>query len=114
MSKNNKRNFYVLKCDIKKFFNSLDQQILIRILKQKIKDKNFLQLIDQIISSFRKTENKGIPLGNLTSQWFANIYLNELDQFIKHKLEIEYYIRYTDDFVILDENKEKLQKLIIF
>ena len=112
-SKNNKINFYCLKCDIKKFFDSIDHKILIGILKQKIKDKDISWLITEIINSFQKDRNKGIPLGNLTSQHFANIYLNELDQFIKHKLRAGYYIRYTDDFVILDKNKEFLEELII-
>lgn len=112
-SKNNKINFHCLKCDIKKFFDSVEHDILINILKKKIKDKDFLWLIKEIINSFQKTENKGIPLGNLTSQYFANIYLSELDQFIKHKLRAKYYIRYTDDFVILDKNKDYLEKLII-
>jgi len=112
-SQNYRRNFYVLKCDIKKFFDSVDHWILIKILEQKIKDKDFLWLIKEIINSFNKDKNKGIPLGNLTSQYFANIYLNQLDQFIKHQLKIKYYIRYTDDFVILDKDKEFLEKLII-
>lgn len=63
-------------------------------------------------SSRERESSKGIPLGNLTSQLFANIYLNELDQFIKHKLKIKYYLRYSDDFVILGSNKEKLFDLI--
>ncbi|MFH1308655.1 MAG: reverse transcriptase domain-containing protein [Patescibacteria group bacterium] len=107
-SKNNKINFYYLKCDIKKFFDNLDHNILINILKRKIEDKDILNLIEEIINSFYK----GIPLGNLTSQWFANIYLNELDRFIKHKLKIKYYLRYTDDFVILNKSKKDLEKLI--
>lgn len=112
-SKNNKINFYCLKCDIKKFFNSTDHEILIEILKRKIKDRNILNLIHEIIDSFQITKSKGIPLGNLTSQYFANIYLNELDQFIKHKLRVKYYIRYTDDFVILGRNKDYLENIII-
>jgi retron-type reverse transcriptase len=109
-SKNNKFNFYCLKCDIKKFFDSVNHQILIDILKRKIRDQNILWLVKEIIFSFQV--EKGIPLGNLTSQYFANIYLNKLDQLIKHKLRIKYYIRYTDDFLILDIDKNKLQRLI--
>lgn len=112
VSQNYKRNFYVLKCDIKKFFDSVDHKILIKILEQRIQDKDFLWLIKEIISSFQQNKNKGIPLGNLTSQHFANIYLNQLDQFVKHKLRIQYYIRYTDDFVILDKSREVLENLI--
>lgn len=71
-----------------------------------------MNLIIEIVDSFQTAENNGIPLGNLTSQYFANIYLNELDQFIKHKLKVKYYIRYTDDFVILDTNRDYLKKII--
>jgi len=112
-SQNNKNNFYVLKCDIRKFFDNVDHQILVALLKKRIKDERFLWLIKEIVFSFETLPGKGIPLGNLTSQYFANIYLNELDQFIKHKLRIKYYIRYTDDFVILDENRKKLEELVM-
>jgi retron-type reverse transcriptase len=112
LSKNNKTNFYVLKCDIKRFFDTIDHNILFKILKQKIKDKNILWLIKEIINSFHKNLNKAIPLGNLTSQHFANIYLNQFDQFTKHKLKVKYYIRYTDDFVVLDKSKEYLENIV--
>lgn len=74
-------------------------------------------LLEEIIGSFASerlapTGLAGLPIGNLTSQLFANVYLNELDQFIKHKLSIRYYIRYTDDFAIVGENREKLERLI--
>ncbi len=111
-SKNNKTNFYCLKCDIKRFFDSIDHDILIKILKQKIRDEDIFNLIKEIIDSFQIIKHKGIPLGNLTSQYFANIYLNELDKFIKHKLKAKYYIRYTDDFVILHTNRDFLEKII--
>lgn len=75
-------------------------------------DKNTIWLINQIVRSFEKEKNKGIPLGNVTSQLFANIYLNELDQFIKHKLKIKYYLRYADDFVILGYDNNHLIELI--
>lgn len=108
LSKNNTHNIFALKCDIKKFFNSVDQDILLELIGKKIKDSDTIWLIEKIIKSF----NKGIPLGNVTSQLFANIYLNELDQFIKHRVKIKYYLRYCDDFVILGENKEHLTNLI--
>jgi retron-type reverse transcriptase len=111
-SKNNKTNFYCLKCDIKRFFDNIDHDILIGILQKKIKDNKILLLIQEIISGFNKETGMGIPLGNLTSQYFANIYLNELDQFVKHKLQIRHYIRYTDDFLILNRNREYLENLI--
>ncbi|HXK31860.1 MAG TPA: reverse transcriptase/maturase family protein [Candidatus Paceibacterota bacterium] len=112
VSKNNTKNCYILKCDIKKFFDSVDHDILINLIQKKIKDENTVWLIKNIIKSFSISTNKGLPLGNITSQIFANIYLNELDQFIKHKLKIKYYIRYCDDFVILSNSDEYLRKLI--
>jgi len=113
-TKNYTRPCFILKCDIKKFFASIDQEILYKLLLEKIKDQDMLWLLRQIIFSFNseKGKGKGIPLGNLTSQVFANIYLNELDQFIKHNLKIKYYIRYADDFVVLSDQKSELEKLI--
>jgi retron-type reverse transcriptase len=111
-NKNNAKTIYILKLDIKKFFDSIDHNVLLFLIKKKIKDKNAVWLIEIIINSFSTESSKGIPLGNITSQLFANIYLNELDYYIKHNLRIKYYIRYCDDFVILDDNKEYLDKLI--
>ena len=107
-SKNNTRTCFVLKCDVKKFFDSVDREILLRLIEQRVGDENIVWLLQLIVKSFKK----GIPLGNVTSQIFANIYLNELDQFIKRTLKINYYIRYCDDFVILSENKKDLENLI--
>lgn len=112
-SKNNKKKVFVLKCDIKKFFASIDQNILLELIKNKVKDVDTVWLIEKIIRSFQTQQNKGLPLGNVTSQLLANIYLNELDQFIKHRLKVKYYIRYCDDFVILKDNKEYLYNLIL-
>ena len=110
VSKNNTIKCYVLKADIRKYFETVNHQTLIKIIKKKIKDKKILWLIAKILTNYVGKEGKSMPLGNLTSQFFANIYLNELDQFVKHKLKAKYYIRYVDDFVILDSNKKKLNK----
>ncbi|MCD4666542.1 helix-turn-helix domain-containing protein [archaeon] len=111
VSRNNTRNCFVLKADIKHYFDTVNQNILIEIIKKKIKDKKVLDLIKLILTNHKtKIKNKGMPLGNLTSQFFANVYLNELDQFIKHKLKVKYYIRYVDDFVILDSSAKKLEE----
>ncbi|MEK7565090.1 MAG: reverse transcriptase domain-containing protein [Patescibacteria group bacterium] len=107
LSQNNSKTIFALKCDIKKFFDSIDQNILTNLIQTKIKDANVIWLVEVIIKSF----SKGLPLGNVTSQLFANIYLNELDQFVKHSLKEKYYIRYCDDFVILGENPNILQGL---
>jgi hypothetical protein len=111
-SKNNMKTVWVLKCDIKKFFASINHDTLIRILDREIRDKDIMWLLTQIISSFSSTEEgKGLPLGNLTSQLLVNIYMNEFDQHMKHKLKVKYYIRYADDFVVLNESKDYLLKL---
>lgn len=112
VGENNAKTCFILKCDIKKFFNSIDQEILLNLLENKIKDREALLLIREIIKSFSTSPDKGLPLGNITSQLFANICLNELDQFIKHKLKIKYYIRYCDDFVIFSAEREFLEQLI--
>lgn len=108
VSQNNTKTCWVLKCDIRKFFASIDHTILIELLKSYIKDNKTMNLLEEIISSHTSEGNIGLPLGNLTSQLFVNIYLNELDQFIKHKLKVRYYVRYADDFVILSNDKDYL------
>lgn len=112
-SENNTENCWILKCDVKKFFASVDHAILVKILKQYIPDKKMMRLLEEIIDSFNTKPGIGLPLGNLTSQLFANIYLNELDQFIKHKIKAKYYVRYADDFVLLSQNKMWLEKQIL-
>ena len=103
---------WALKLDIKKFFASVDHSILFGLIEKKIKDEDTLWLLERIITSFETEKEKGIPLGNLTSQVFANIYLNKLDQFFKHKLKVKYYIRYADDFIIIDRNRTFLYQCI--
>lgn len=101
---------YVLKSDIKHYFDSVDHEILLNIIKRKIKDENTIWLIKQILNNFENfKKGKGMPLGNYTSQFFANVYLNELDYFVKHYLKAKYYIRYVDDFVILHKSKKRLE-----
>lgn len=113
ISHNNTRNCWVLKGDIRKFFASIDHTILNNILGDYILDKDILGLLKKIISSFKTgAENKGLPLGNLTSQLFANVYLNKFDQFVKHQLKVKYYIRYADDFVLMSEDKDCLKNQV--
>lgn len=107
-SKNYTRQCWALKCDIKKFFDSIDHDILLSLLSQRIKDDKLLRLINIIIDSFETEKGKGIPLGNLTSQLFANVYLDPLDKFIKHQLRHKYYLRYADDFMLLSHDKNEL------
>ena len=101
-----RKNDYCLKCDISKFYPSIDHDILYAILKKKIKCKDTLWLIKNIIYSY--PNGKNTPIGNYTSQWFGNMYLNELDTYIKHELKHKYYIRYCDDFCIFHNDKSVL------
>ena len=103
-----------MKCDIRKFFANIDHQVLTKILTTYIPDKNILKLLETVIESFSTIQDKrlGLPLGNLTSQLFANIYLNTFDQFIKHNLKAKFYLRYADDFVFLSADKDWLEKQI--
>lgn len=102
---------YCLKGDIKQYFPSVNHDILKRILRKKIACPKTLWLLDEIIDSSANPGDlnpRGIPIGNLTSQLFANIYLNEFDHFIKEDLKARYYVRYMDDFIILNGNKKQL------
>ncbi|MDP2928482.1 MAG: reverse transcriptase/maturase family protein [Candidatus Omnitrophota bacterium] len=133
-SKNGSARAYYLQLDIKDFFTSIDKGILFKTLQKKIRDKEALWLTEKIIfwdctrsfilrdregvlknipphkSIFGKDNKRGLPIGNLTSQFFANVYLNELDQFVKHTLKARFYIRYVDDFVLLSDNINTLIK----
>jgi len=126
-----RKNKYVFKCDIQKYFPSIDYEILLSLLKRKIKDNDLIWLFNNIIQSgthILKDEyivqwypgddllspaerQRGLPIGNLTSQFLANIYLNELDYFVKFILCCRYYIRYMDDFVILSNSKTELWQM---
>ena len=111
VSKNNTQTCWILKCDIRKFFANIDHKILLGILNSYVPDKKIIWLLKEIIESFSTKPGVGLPLGNLTSQLFVNIYMNEFDQFIKHKLKIKYYIRYADDFIIISDNRKELENL---
>ncbi|MFC1623606.1 reverse transcriptase domain-containing protein [Patescibacteria group bacterium] len=113
-SKNHTKTVWVLKCDISKFFASIDHKILIEILEENIEDKNIVWLLSEIIQSFNSTKTGvGLPLGNLTSQLLVNIYMNNFDQFIKRKIKAKYYIRYADDFVVLSQDREYLKNILL-
>ena len=101
---------YYLKGDIKKYFESIDHRALKTLIRKIFKDKKLINLLDKIISHQPPyTEiGKGLPIGNLTSQHLANVYLGELDLFIKHKLKCKGYIRYMDDFILFSNDKKEL------
>lgn len=97
---------YCLKLDIRKFYSSIDHDILKTIIRKKIKDKRLLSLLDEIIESAQ-----GVPIGNYLSQFFANLYLTYLDHWIKEQKKVRYYFRYADDIVILGGDKQQLRDL---
>ncbi|MDE0426804.1 MAG: reverse transcriptase/maturase family protein [Candidatus Poribacteria bacterium] len=123
-----RKNAYVLKCDIKKYFPSIDHDILKTQFRRKIRDAGVLWLMALIVESSNPQEyvreyfqgddlltslnrQRGIPIGNLTSQFFANIYLNGFDHSVKEDLKCRYYIRYVDDFVVLENDKARLHQV---
>jgi len=113
VSRNNTKTCWVLKCDVRKFFASVDQEILLYILSTYISDEKILWLLTQIIRSFHsRQEGRGLPLGNLTSQLLVNVYMNEFDQYIKHHIKAKHYLRYADDFVVLSQDREWLTQQV--
>lgn len=132
ITQNYTKKAYYLKVDIKNFFVSIDKQILYELVIDRVPEKWLQKLIHQVIFNDPKKEaiiqsakwkfdtlpeykslwntpnSRGLPIGNLTSQFFSNVYLNKLDQFVKHKLKCRYYCRYVDDFIIMDESPQRL------
>lgn len=106
------KSCFVLKCDVRKYFDNIDQNILLDVIKKKIPCDQTFTIVKEIIRSYVFSgSGKGIPLGNITSQIFANIYLNILDQYIKKELKCRFYVRYNDDFVIVGQSQERLQEI---
>lgn len=114
VSANGNQACYGLKMDVKRFFDTIDHNILKTLIRRDVQDNKVLHIIDVIIDSFeiQKDSGVGIPLGNVTSQLFANIYLHELDNFVKQTLREPYYLRYCDDFIILSRDESHLKSLI--
>ena len=103
---------YCLKCDIKSYFDTIDHAILVGLIRKRVPDSRVLDLITVILKNHEsKTCGQGMPLGNWTSQFFANVYLNKLDQYVKHELKAKHYIRYVDDFIIFSRDARELQQL---
>lgn len=103
-----KRNKFILQCDIRKFYPSINHDILVDILRRKIADRRLLKLLEQIIYSL--PGGKNLPIGNLTSQWMGNVYLGQMDLFIKHVLKCRDYVRYSDDFCLYGNDKQQLMQ----
>lgn len=122
VSRNHTKTTWVLKCDVRKFFASIDQEILLSILRDRIPDQDVMWLLEKVIRSFssplpaipleREEGKRGLPLGNLTSQLLVNIYMNEFDKFVKHRLKTKYYIRYADDFVVFSQDRDWLEMIL--
>jgi len=105
------KNGFVWRTDIKKFFDSVNQDMLLECIERRITDPPVLQIIREIILSYKIKNNIGIPIGNLTSQIFSNIYLNEFDRFVVHSLKPKAYLRYGDDFLIFETDQNSLKKI---
>lgn len=104
-----RQNKYCMQSDVSKFYPSIKHDILFEIIQRKIKCSRTLEILKNIVYSLDKGQN--VPIGNYTSQWFGNLYLNELDQFLKHEYHIKHYVRYCDDFVIFHNDKKFLNEL---
>lgn len=119
-----RKNRFVLKCDIRKYFQSIDHEILMGIIGRRVRCRRTLELIREIICSRNDRtvleyfpgddlftpalRQRAIPIGNLTSQFFANVYLDGFDHYVKETMRCQYYIRYVDDFVVFDNDKDRL------
>jgi hypothetical protein len=101
-----RRNEYYLQCDVRKFYPNVNHEILYDIIARKIRDEKILGIIRNIIDSVDGEIN--LPIGNFCSQWFGNLYLHELDMFVKHDLHVRDYVRYCDDFCLFSDDKRKL------
>jgi RNA-directed DNA polymerase len=102
---------WFLKLDVRKYFDSVDHAVLRKLLRRKFKDPVVLGLFDQVLASYETTSGRGLPIGNLTSQHFANFYLAPLDRCIKERLRREAYVRYMDDFVVWGESGADLRNV---
>ena len=110
VSQNHTKTCWVLKCDIRKFFAHIDHAVLLRIMQEYIPNHDICWILEQVVKSFFSmgAPRVGLPLGNLTSQLFANVYMNQFDQWVKHVLHAQGYVRYADDFVIFSYDRQTL------
>ncbi len=120
-----RRYRYALKCDVTKYFPSIDHLMLLRLLRRVVGDEGLMRVIEEVLGSHRDgierewagddllsvtLRPRGLPIGNLTSQFFANVYLNEVDQFVKHTLRVRGYVRYVDDFILFGDDRGRLRE----
>ncbi len=111
-TRNRTRECFTLKVDVKRYFDSMDHGILLSLLSRRVTDDRWMHLLDTIIGSFCVDQGTGVPIGNLTSQLFANVYLHELDWFVKHELRHHWYYRYADDMLFLCETKDEIKRVL--
>lgn len=104
---------YVAKLDVRKYFDSINHNVLKAKLLRIFKDKKLLCLLNSIIDSYQTAPSTGIPIGNLTSQYFANFYLSDLDHFVKEKLKVPIYVRYMDDILLTADSRENLKRVVV-
>jgi RNA-directed DNA polymerase len=104
---------WYLKLDIRRFFASIDQSVMLRLLKRRIKDKSVLRLFSQVLDSYQTEPGKGMPIGNLISQHLSNLYLGYFDHWVKETLRVRHYVRYMDDFVLFSESKNELEAWLV-
>ncbi|MEI3356016.1 MAG: reverse transcriptase/maturase family protein [Clostridia bacterium] len=102
--------YYILKMDVSKYFDNINKKILLKILEKNIKNQELMWLIKEIL--YANKREKGLEIGNYTSQMFANIYLNEVNQYIKHKLKVRYYCRYLDDSIVIVKTKKEAKEIL--
>jgi RNA-directed DNA polymerase len=112
VGKNNTRPCWALKCDIQKFYDSVCHETLLQLVAKRVRDPQTVELVRKVIGSFSVDgqQGRGLPIGNLTSQVFTNIFLHELDQFVKHELRVKQYARFSDDFVLLSHRRSELDE----
>ena len=113
-SLNNRRNAWVLQCDIRRFFESIRHDVLLALVAERIQDPQLLELLDIVVRSFSSAvgSGRGLPLGNLTSQLFGNVYLNGLDHLVKDRLQMRWYVRFCDDFAIIHRDRAVLEDVL--
>lgn len=103
---------HIWRADVQKFFDNVSQEVLFELVKRRVEDARALTLIQEVLGSYSThREGVGMPIGNLTSQIFSNIYLNEFDRFVKHELRPQAYLRYGDDFVLFETDREALENM---